>query len=198
VGLGCPIPGDPLYNSRKQLLTRRPLCPCSRNCTKHNVRCDYMDGGMVEGNPDLNMTPQVLQELDRWRETGVYPFPNLGLEHHPSPSRYSPTDLRLIHHISSIASQMQAVEPSNSAIWTKRVPMYVVSVTSRSPHQKRLIMEQQVFEDRVEARFCNALITGTFRVSSFMVDRMSGDPAACLPTSWVCFPGSTGVDRQLL
>jgi hypothetical protein len=91
-----------------------------------------MDGGMVEGNPDLNMTPQVLQELDRWRETGVYPFPNLGLEHHPSPSRYSPTDLRLIHHISSIASQMQAVEPSNSAIWTKRVPMYVVLVTSLS------------------------------------------------------------------
>ncbi|KAA8895047.1 hypothetical protein FN846DRAFT_767616, partial [Sphaerosporella brunnea] len=99
--------------------------PQCRNCTKHNVRCDYMDRDVVEGNPDLNMTPQVLQELERWRETGVYPFPNLGLELHPSPSLYSQTDLRLIHHISSIASQMQAVEPSNSAIWTKRVPMYV-------------------------------------------------------------------------
>jgi len=79
------------------------------------------------------MTPQIERELDTWKKTGVYPFPNLGLERQPSPTRYSPTDLRLIHHISSIASQMRAVEPGNSAIWTKRVPMLVAMRTRPCP-----------------------------------------------------------------
>ncbi|KAI5817316.1 hypothetical protein BZA77DRAFT_245301 [Pyronema omphalodes] len=99
--------------------------PQCRNCTKHNVRCDYMDGNMVEGHPDLAMNPQIQGELDTWRETGVYPFPSLELGNQPIPSRYSQTDLRLIHHISSIAAQMQAAEPGNSALWTKRVPMFL-------------------------------------------------------------------------
>lgn len=86
-----------------------------------------MDGSMVKGTPDLNMSPQIQRELDDWRETGVYPFPSLGVDNQPSPSRYSQTDLRLIHHISSVAAQMQAAEPSNSAIWTKRVPMLVIA-----------------------------------------------------------------------
>ena len=84
-----------------------------------------MDGSMVKGTPDLNMTPQIQRELDDWKKSGVYPFPSLGVDNQPSPLRYSETDLRLIHHISSVAAQMQAAEPSNSSIWTKRVPMLV-------------------------------------------------------------------------
>ena len=84
-----------------------------------------MDGSAVEGNPDLMMTPQIERELTTWKETGVFPFPDLALDKQPVPGMYSITDLRLIHHISSVASRMQATEPNNSAIWTKRVPMYV-------------------------------------------------------------------------
>ncbi|KAL7269151.1 hypothetical protein RUND412_008198 [Rhizina undulata] len=97
-----------------------------RNCTKHNVRCDYMDAPLDEDlSPDLNITPQVQQELDSWRSTGVSPFPSLGVVDQPSPSRYSTTDLRLIHHISSVASQMQTAEPNKYSIWTKRVPIFL-------------------------------------------------------------------------
>jgi hypothetical protein len=110
-----------------------------------------MDGGMVEGNPDLHMTPQIQRELDTWRETGVYPFPSLGVDSQPSPSRYSPTDLRLIHHISSVATQMQAAEAGHSATWTKRVPMLVVTwiVLLLNRAAERLILKQ-VFEDCVK------------------------------------------------
>jgi hypothetical protein len=87
-----------------------------------------MEGMIVKGNPDLRMTPQIQHELDTWRATEIFPFPTLGVVNHPSPSRYSPTDLRLIHHIACIASQMQAVE-GTSSIWTKRVPMLVVTWT---------------------------------------------------------------------
>lgn len=101
-----------------------------------------MDGSLVEGHPDLKMTPQIQRELDNWRETGVYPFPSLGVVKHPSPSRYTATDLRLIHHISSVASQMQAAELSNSAIWTKRVPMLVNPGPRPHLQDKRLILKQ--------------------------------------------------------
>lgn len=73
---------------------------------------------------DLNITPAIQQELDIWRSTGVYPFPSLGVANQPSPAHYSPTDLRLIHHISAIAAQMQAAEAGGKyAVWTRRVPM---------------------------------------------------------------------------
>lgn len=83
-----------------------------------------MESAVPDGIPDLKMTPQIQRELDAWRHEGIYPFPTLGPA--PSPHRYSQTDLRLIHHISEIAAQMQATDASSRyAIWTRRVPMYV-------------------------------------------------------------------------
>lgn len=97
----------------------------SRNCTKHNVRCDYMETAMAEGVPDLCITPQIQRELDTWRHTTAFPFPSLGLEHPPSPSLYGANDLRLVHHIASIANDMQVVDASSRyALWTRRIPMY--------------------------------------------------------------------------
>ena len=100
----------------------------SGNCTKHNVRCDYMEQPEAEasqalGNPDLRMTPQIEQDLRQWRESGVYPFPSLGVTEQPPWNLYSPTDLRLIYHISSIANQMQAAEAQQQSVWVRRVPL---------------------------------------------------------------------------
>jgi len=79
----------------------------------------------VLGNPDLKMTPQIELDIRLWRETGVYPFPSLGVTEQPTLARYSNTDLRLIHHISSIAAQMQNAETHQGSVWVRRVPLYV-------------------------------------------------------------------------
>jgi len=103
----------------------------SGNCTKHNVRCDYMDQPEAEesqqilANSDLRMTPQIERDIQLWRETGVYPFPSLGVTAQPTLTQYSNTDLRLIHHISSIADQMQNAEAQQRSVWVRRVPLYV-------------------------------------------------------------------------
>lgn len=73
-------------------------------------------------NPDLRMTPQIERDLQQWRETGVYPFPTLGITEQPSLAQRSNTELRLIHHISSIAAQMQTAESQHS-VWVRRVPL---------------------------------------------------------------------------
>lgn len=77
------------------------------------------------GNPDLRMTPQIERDIRLWRETGVYPFPSLGVTEQPTLTQYSNTDLRLIHHISSIAAQMQNAEEQQHSVWVRRVPLYV-------------------------------------------------------------------------
>jgi hypothetical protein len=79
----------------------------------------------IPGSPDLNISSQDQQELDNWVVKGEWPFPSLGLNNEPSPSSYSPTDLRLIHHISSVAVKMQESKPEKDQLWTKRVPMFV-------------------------------------------------------------------------
>ncbi|TGZ79403.1 hypothetical protein EX30DRAFT_308912 [Ascodesmis nigricans] len=101
--------------------------PQCNNCTKHKVICSYRETMMTtDGVPDLKMTPQIQRELDAWRNEGIYPFPTLENTHIPSPHQYSETELRLIHHISHIATQMQATDASSRyAIWTKRVPMFL-------------------------------------------------------------------------
>ncbi|KAH0614035.1 uncharacterized protein H6S33_005921 [Morchella sextelata] len=79
----------------------------------------------IPGSPDLNISSQDQQELDNWVVKGEWPFPSLGLNNEPSPSSYSPTDLRLIHHISSVAVKMQESKPEKDQLWTKRVPIFL-------------------------------------------------------------------------
>lgn len=82
----------------------------------------------IPGSPDLNISLQDQQELDDWVGKGQWPFPSLGLNNEPSPSNYSSTDLRLIHHISSVAVQMQVSKPEEDQLWTKRVPMFASQI----------------------------------------------------------------------
>ena len=71
------------------------------------------------------MTPQIERDIQRWRETGLYPFPSLGVTEDTTLTQYSDTDLHLIHHISSIAAQMQNAEAQQHSVWVRRVPLYV-------------------------------------------------------------------------
>lgn len=75
------------------------------------------------GSPDLRMTPQIEQDLRNWRATGIYPFHSLGVTEQPPLAHRSDTDLRLIYHISSIATQIQNSESQDHSVWVARVPV---------------------------------------------------------------------------
>lgn len=102
----------------------------SRNCTKHQVRCDYMDSptAMIPESPKSPQQPNLLwtAEIDAtielWRQTGEFPFPELRVYPQPQWRAYSKTDLRLIHHLSFITSEMFRNRTSKLTIWTELMP----------------------------------------------------------------------------
>jgi hypothetical protein len=102
----------------------------SRNCTKHQVRCDYMDSPtamMPESpqsspQPNLLWTPEIEATIDLWRQTGEFPFPELQVYPQPQWHALSRTDLRLIHHLSTISNEMFRNRTSKSTLWTDMMP----------------------------------------------------------------------------
>lgn len=100
----------------------------SRNCTKHNCRCDYMDVATVHDEtasrkvPDLLMSAEIEVEIKNWHITGVPPFPEL--VHFPRTgwSRLSRTDLRLIHHIIGLSIDLHRRGFSSCTIWAQKMP----------------------------------------------------------------------------
>lgn len=122
----APIDKPQLHPHISLLTTRND----SRNCTKHNCRCDYMDSAVVtEGAsrsqrlPDLLMSPETEMEIENWRITGICPFPELS---HLCPEdgwhNFSPTDLRLIHHIAGLSVDLHRQGYSGGTVWAQRMP----------------------------------------------------------------------------
>ena len=76
--------------------------------------------------PNLLWTPQVESEIETWQQTGVFPFPELGLRAFDQFHKLSSIDLRLIHHISSIYRDMQRIDFIHCTLWASQVPKYVL------------------------------------------------------------------------
>ncbi|KFZ15964.1 hypothetical protein V501_02477 [Pseudogymnoascus sp. VKM F-4519 (FW-2642)] len=74
--------------------------PQCKNCTKHNVRCPYID---TPEEPDLLWTPKIEAEINHWQKTGIFPFPELSIYPQPNPQAFSAEDLRLMHQAVKIA-----------------------------------------------------------------------------------------------
>ena len=92
----------------------------SRNCTKHQVRCDYMEYIVSDSDsqpspeqPAVVLTPGSENRLDLWQQTGSFPYPDLQVFPTPQTQQYSKNELRLSHHLSSIC---------NMTIWTQEMP----------------------------------------------------------------------------
>ncbi|KAF2641989.1 hypothetical protein P280DRAFT_396759 [Massarina eburnea CBS 473.64] len=110
-----------------------PQWQVSRNCTKHQVRCDYMDSptAMIPESPkspqhpNLLWTPEIDATIELWRQTGEFPFPDLRVYPQPQWRIFPKTDLRLIHHISSISNEMFRNRMSKLTLWTDLMPNYV-------------------------------------------------------------------------
>jgi hypothetical protein len=106
----------------------------SRNCTKHNCRCDYMDqppateeSARSPRTPDLQMTPEIERELDLWRMTGEPPFPELQMTSKSYWHRFSGIDLRLIHHIAGLSIDMHQRGYSGCTVWAQKMPACVTA-----------------------------------------------------------------------
>ena len=103
--------------------------PQCRNCTKHNCRCDYMDmpaagEDPVKGShpPDLMMSADLQQRLDSWRLTGESLLPDLRSNDQAYWMRFSTVDLRLIHHVVTLSTEMRSRQYSACTAWALKMP----------------------------------------------------------------------------
>ena len=71
---------------------------------------------------DLLWTPEIEAEIERWKRTGVFPFPDLYIFPAPAPQFFSMEDLRLIHHVASISVELSMRDAGNFTIWTGQIP----------------------------------------------------------------------------
>lgn len=100
----------------------------SRNCTKHKIRCPYNDVPAAEDRagtpekPDLMWTPENEAAIEKWRQTGVFPFPSLNIYPAPAPQLLTKEELRLIHHVASISHQMMEIGANGFTMWTRQIP----------------------------------------------------------------------------
>jgi hypothetical protein len=72
--------------------------------------------------PNLLWTPEIDAVIELWRQTGEFPFPELRVYPQPQWRAYPKTDLRLIHHLSSISNEMFRNRTSKFTIWTDMMP----------------------------------------------------------------------------
>lgn len=101
----------------------------SRNCTKHQVQCDYMENigsdSEAQHSPEqqsLVLTPDTEQRIDLWQQTGAFPYPDLHVFPPPQTHEYSKNELRLIHHLTSVSNDLLLKGTTGLAIWTQKMP----------------------------------------------------------------------------
>lgn len=75
--------------------------------------------------PNLLWTPEIETTIEVWRQTGEFPFPDLRVYPQPQWRALATTDLRLIHHLSSISNEMVRNRTSKSTLWTDMMPKLV-------------------------------------------------------------------------
>ncbi|MCJ1311541.1 hypothetical protein MMC25_005214 [Agyrium rufum] len=64
-------------------------------------------------------------EVDTWRRTGIFPFPELGLGPEYSFSALETNELRLLHHISSIYRDLARMNMLQYVPWIQRLPDFL-------------------------------------------------------------------------
>ena len=101
----------------------------SRNCTKHNCRCDYQDVAAARGSPpasrrgpDLLMSPEIEREIENWHRTGLTPYPELAGCPPSGWSGLSRTELRLVHHIIGLSIDLHRRGLSSCTVWAQMLP----------------------------------------------------------------------------
>jgi len=71
--------------------------------------------------PDLLMSTELQHRLDNWRITGDSPLPQLQMHDSLYWTRFSTIDLRLIHHIVTLSSDIHARGYSACTAWASKM-----------------------------------------------------------------------------
>ena len=71
---------------------------------------------------ELMMTPDLQQRLDNWRLTGDSPLPELRSNDPTYWTRFSTIDLRLIHHVATLSSDLHERGYSSCTAWASKMP----------------------------------------------------------------------------
>lgn len=107
----------------------------SRNCSKHQVRCDYMDtqGGTESSSsappvtsPDMYWSADVDVVLEQWQKAGYCSLGDNMYSLQSSGYIFSKSDLHLIHQ-ALWSSGPNTSRPSDYTVWTSKMPKWVAS-----------------------------------------------------------------------
>lgn len=88
----------------------------SRNCTRHQVRCDYLDvpssdeGADDAMIPGLPYSPEVDGVLSQWIQSGEAALGNFRINLRAQGPRYTVRDLRFLYHEMVLAQSYQSRE----------------------------------------------------------------------------------------
>jgi hypothetical protein len=82
--------------------------------------------------PNLLWTPEIDATIELWRQTGEFPFTDLSVYPQPNWRAFPKSDLRLIHHLSSIANEMFRNKTSKLTLWTDLMPKFL-SIAASHP-----------------------------------------------------------------
>lgn len=97
---------------------------------KYNCRCPYQDilenkqrreSTLTKAN--LLWTPGIEAEVRGWQQIGRSSFPSLCVFPAIPFGKFSLEDLRLIHHVASISSELCTNGSSSLTIWVRQVPL---------------------------------------------------------------------------
>jgi hypothetical protein len=101
----------------------------SKNCTKHQVRCDYNDSTntseetlRISTTGGIPWTPDVERAVDSWRQTGQIPFPDLLIYPPLQVKNLMRTEVRLIYHVCSTLIQVTRSGTAKLGLWTDLMP----------------------------------------------------------------------------
>jgi hypothetical protein len=107
---------------------------CSKNCTKHQVRCDYNDSAASPEAPlkistggTLPWTPAIERAVDSWRQTGQTPFPDLDIYPPLQVKNLLRNEVRLLYHICSALNRVTSGRTAKLGLWTEQMPKYVLT-----------------------------------------------------------------------
>lgn len=72
--------------------------------------------------PNLLSNASIERELETWRTTGVFPFPEMHLQHTRQFQCLSRVELRLIHHLATIYREMRLADFVHCTLWVQQIP----------------------------------------------------------------------------
>ena len=108
----------------------------SQNCTKHQVRCDYMDDPSITSHSEttspepakVKITPRSENNILNWQQTSSFSYDSLGVCPLPDTDALQPSELRFIHSLISISNDLSTAGVSDLTLWTSSIPKYFMLI----------------------------------------------------------------------